>query len=106
MESLMSLSTENGESIDAWVTATFGTYQTDSSIVVRANHEMAELITAAHACDRDKTLEEAADVIITLNRLFHRNGTTMQEQVDRKMQINRKRQWHVVNGHGRHVEGT
>ena len=97
---------ETGETINDWVLATFGATGTNESVVARANTEMSELITASADREVAKMLEEAADVVITLNRLFHRNGTTMQAEVDKKMAINRKRKWTVRNGHGQHVEGT
>lgn len=97
---------ETQQSISEWANATFGEPISNMSIARRAQKEMAELVTGLLADDRDPAASvEAADVIIVLMRLFERMGTTWQIEVDKKMAINRARQWVLDgNGHGSHVK--
>lgn len=70
---------------------------------VRANQEMAELLTAISLGDVDKIGEEAADVIIVLYHLAGSAGIDIQAEIDRKMKINRSRQWNKTGqGTGYH----
>lgn len=95
---------ENQQSICAWTEATFGEASSNARVAARANEEMAELLRALTSDDdHPKAVEEAADVVIILYRLAHRMGCDLHAEIDRKMEINRKREWKVTNGHGYHV---
>lgn len=95
---------ETQETICGWTEATFGTASSNARVASRANEEMAELLRALTSDDsHPKAVEEAADVVIILYRLAHRMGSDLHAEIDRKMQINRKREWKVTNGHGYHV---
>ncbi len=67
---------------------------------------MVELLDKLEADDNDASgAEEAADIVIVLQRLFESYSTTQQAEVDKKMAINRKRKWtRLGNGHGQHVK--
>lgn len=91
--------------ISAWTEATFGAASSNARVAARANEEMAELLRALTVDDNHpKAIEEAADIVIILYRLAHRMGRDLHEEIDRKMAINRDRQWNVgADGHGYHV---
>jgi len=96
---------ETQKSVSAWTTATFGEASSNARVAARANEEMAELLRALTSDDNHpKAVEEAADVVIILYRLADRMGKNLHAEIDRKMGINRKRQWSVTaDGHGYHV---
>lgn len=96
---------EDQVSISKWAEDTFGASGSNMRVAVRANEEMAELLRALSSDDNNpKAIEEAADVIIVLQRVFTRMGADLQAEVDRKMAINRARQWNLdATGHGYHV---
>ncbi len=99
---------EDQESISDWAVETFGEAGSNISCVARANKEMAELFQALAADDNHpKAGEEVADVVICLFRLAERLDVDLVEEIDKKMVINRAREW-VRNGdgHGSHVKGT
>ena len=51
-----------------------------------------------------KAAEEAADVVIVLCQVFGRLGKDLHKEIDRKMEINRKRRWAIDGaGHGHHI---
>jgi len=97
--------TETQQTICAWTEATFGSASSNARVAARANEEMAELLRALTADDNHpKAVEEAADVVIILYRLADRMGIDLHAEIDRKMAINRKREWAVTaDGHGYHV---
>lgn len=97
--------TETQETCNVWADETFGKVGSNISIAVRANQEMSELLHGLATDDNDPNApEEIADIVIILYRLFDRYGTTLQEEIDRKMKINRGRTWALNgNGHGYHV---
>jgi NTP pyrophosphatase (non-canonical NTP hydrolase) len=66
---------------------------------------MAELLRALSADDNSaKAASEIADVVIVLYRLAWRLGVDLHDEIDKKMAINRARQWKQDNtGHGYHV---
>lgn len=103
---VIKLKIENQQTISEWAEATFGPVGSNLSVATRANKEFGELLHAlAQDDNHPKAAEEAADVIIVLMRLFVRLGIDMDEQIDRKMQINRGRQWQRTGGgHGQHIE--
>jgi len=95
---------ENQRTISEWAEQTFGSVGSNSSVAARVNKEMAELIMElAKDDDSPKMGEEIADVIICIMRLADRNGINMLEEVDKKMIINRAREWNLDgHGHGQH----
>jgi NTP pyrophosphatase (non-canonical NTP hydrolase) len=96
---------ENQYQISDWADATFGPASSNARVAARANEEMAELLRALTADDEhEKAAEEIADIVIVLCRLMTRLGRDFGEEIDRKMAINRKRQWNLTkDGHGYHV---
>lgn len=96
---------ETQESITAWADETFGPSTSNMRIATRANEEMAELLRALSVDDASPDAAvEIADVVIILNRLATKLGVDIAAEVDRKMEINRQRQWQLDgSGHGRHV---
>lgn len=98
---------ETTESIGKWAEDTFG--DTDghiARIAARANEEMAELLRKATSDDAywEDLVEESADVCIVLARLFWIYGTDLWEEVEKKMAVNRAREWKKDGtGHGYHV---
>jgi len=96
---------ETQESISKWAVDTFGVAGTDLSVAIRANNEMAELLTAlAEDDNHPKAPEECADIIIVLMRIFARRGVNFWDVVEEKMGVNRARQWRLDGkGHGYHV---
>lgn len=96
---------ETQRSVSEWAEATFGAAAGNARIAARANEEMAELLRALTADDRHpKAAEEIADVVIVLYRLATRLGVDLVAEIDRKMAINRTREWRLDNtGHGYHV---
>jgi len=97
--------TETQQTISKWTEETFGAASSNARVAARANEEMAELLRALTSDDEHpKAIEEAADVVIILYRLAHRMGADLHGEIDRKMQVNRKRHWKVdADGHGYHV---
>lgn len=96
---------ETQQSIAAWADETFGHARSNMAIAVRANEEMAELLRALIVDDwHPMAIEEVADVFIVLYRLAEMYGDDIHEAIDRKMLINRQREWRVDStGHGYHV---
>lgn len=97
---------ETQQSISAWAEATFGPATSNMSCAARANVEMAELVTALAADDKNpKARIECADIVIVLYRLCECNGWDLHAAIDEKMATNRNRKWTSDgNGHGQHVE--
>lgn len=79
----------------------FGKPAHPRTIAVRTLEEMAELLKAMDEFDHDdpKVYEEIADVAICLSYLAESVGCHIGVQVDRKMAINRSREW-VADGRG------
>ena len=97
--------TESQASISWWARHTFGDGQpSNMSTAVRANKEMAELLgDLAINDDHPHAIEEAADVVILLFVLASRMERDLMAEVDRKMAVNRAREWNVdATGHGYH----
>ena len=94
------------KSISQWANETFGRPVSNWTIARRALQEANEL--EYKLCENDvspSAVEEAADVIIVLMRLFERFGADWQVEVDKKMAINRGRQWVLDGrGHGQHIK--
>ena len=56
--------------------------------------------------DVDSIAEEMADVVIVLYRAASAAGIDLHTEIDRKMAINRKRDWRrEAGGTGRHIDG-
>ncbi len=96
---------ESQATISAWAENTFGPSSSNARVAARANEEMAELLRALTADDNNPgAIGEAADVVIVLFRLAGRMGESLMAEVDRKMAINRAREWKIdASGHGYHV---
>jgi NTP pyrophosphatase (non-canonical NTP hydrolase) len=94
------------QQITQWSEKTFGKSLTATVIAARANEEMAELIreTASHPEGSPRAMEEIADCTIVLYRLASMCGGNLMAEIDRKMDINVKREWNLRgDGTGQHV---
>ncbi len=95
---------ETQATITAWQDATFGP-TTPWLAWLRVAKEIEEL--EEYLCvpgKESKSIEECADVLITLYRVAQELGADLHAEVDRKMAINRDRTWVVdEKGHGQHV---
>ena len=96
---------ETQQSIADWADHVFGPAPSNARIAARANEEMAELLRVLTAeSNVEHAITEAADVVIILYRLAEVNGLSLEEAIDRKMAVNRRRQWEKDGtGHGYHV---
>lgn len=96
---------ETQQSVSDWANSTFGAAGSNARVAARANEEMAELLRALTAEEyHPKAAEEIADVVIVLYRLATRLGVDLLSEIDRKMAVNRAREWKRDNtGHGYHV---
>lgn len=97
---------ETSASIAQWQRETFGEAKDNWSSWDRARQEMFELMAKLLIDDRHPdSPEEIADVAIVLSRIVAAHGKDLQEEIDRKMAINRARKWQLTgDGHGQHVE--
>lgn len=97
--------TETQKSVTEWADYTFGPVTSHARVAARANEEMAELLRALTVDDaHPKAAEEIADIFIILYRLASKLGVDIGEEIDRKMAVNRAREWAKDNtGHGYHV---
>lgn len=87
---------ENQKSISQWAEETFG----PAGVNARMNDEVAELLSKLTSDDNHPDAgEEMADILIVLYRLADRMGYNLREEVNRKMAINRRREW-VLDGTG------
>lgn len=96
---------ETQRTISDWADETFGPAGSNARVAARANEEMAELLRALTADDEHpKAAEEVADVVIILARLATRLGVDLQQEIERKMEVNRERVWTKDGtGHGYHT---
>jgi hypothetical protein len=90
-----------------WGRATFGVPENALGIIVKAREEFdeleAECLGEGHV-EVDKILEEAADVVLCLYQLVDNLAGNMQDELDKKMEINSNRTWvKTGDGVGRHV---
>jgi NTP pyrophosphatase (non-canonical NTP hydrolase) len=91
---------ETQETITKWADETFGASASNLRAAIRANQEMSELISSlASNPSSSKAQEEMADVLICLYRLASGLGVDIHVEVDRKMGVNRAREW-VSDGTG------
>lgn len=98
---------ETQATISTWADDTFGPSGSNARGAARANEEMAELLGILTVDDASpKAAAEIADVLIVLYRLATRLGVDLHAEVDRKMAVNRAREWkRDGSGHGYHVRG-
>lgn len=97
---------ETQESISQWTEETFGTAGSNARVISRANEEMAELLRVVTIDDNHPDIpEEIADVVIVLCRVATRIGVDINEEITKKMAINRARKWALDDsGCGYHKE--
>ena len=97
---------ETQATISLWAEETFGPVSSNARVAARANEEMSELLRILTIDDESlEALGEIADVFIVLYRLADCMGFDVQTEIDRKMVINRSRQWsRDGSGHGYHHE--
>lgn len=78
------------------------------SRAIRAAEELAELIEMLVKDDGDPhACTEVADIDIVLEGIPAAHGQDSGDNKDRKMSINRARQWNTTgDGHGQHVKGV
>lgn len=95
---------ETQESVSAWSTATFGRVTRPIILARRAAEEMKELLAVFNNdWNWSGAAEEAADVVIVLYSFLTSIGANLQEEIDRKMAVNRAREWDVAgDGTGQH----
>lgn len=95
---------ESQASISSWADRTFGPAGTNMSVARRAHQEMKELLGELAADDgNQKAAGEMADVVCILFRLADRMGFDLLDEVDKKMRINRAREWNLDGkGQGYH----
>lgn len=87
-----------------WGRETFGVAKDPYSILHKVMEEFTEMLVAADDRAQEEVLKEAADVVITIIQLVDNLGGNLQEQIDKKMDINSKRTWVLTgDGVGRHV---
>src|SRR5262245_5026597 len=96
---------ENQLSLSEWQEKTLGPAASNVRVAVRENEEMAELLRALTVDENHpKAAEEVADIFIVLYRVATRLGVDIHAEIERKMAINRKREWKLDgSGHGYHV---
>ena len=87
-------------SIGVWAQQSFGRPDSLTIAAARVGEEMAELMEAAARADEQATIEEAADIVITLAHLARGFGLDLGAAIADKMQVNRKREWRL------HGDGT
>lgn len=90
------MSSESQRSIYEWAVKEFGICFDSMLAFGRASEEATEFL---HARDPDEWMAEAADCIITFYWLASILGRDMNDEVDRKMAINRSRRW-LAHGDG------
>lgn len=105
---------ETGHTITEWADATFGPCDLPTAIS-RVEEEFNELddllsLVTTHNVEVENPealadfAEECADVAITLARACAMVGADLFQEVDRKMEVNRRRQWRSNgDGTGQHV---
>lgn len=110
--------TETFDTIGDWIEDTFGENKDvkerySPAHYERVNDEFKELGDEVYPPSGQGGMylgmvgSEAADVVIALAGMCRRYGINLQEHVDKKMEINRNRQWEVFeNGTGRHISSS
>ena len=91
---------ETTETIGQWARDTLGPSPSNLRKAIRANNEMAELLTRLVLDDNDPAaVDEAVDICIVLHTVAWQMGKDLDERVQAKMKINREREW-VLDGSG------
>lgn len=91
---------ETQKSICEWADTAFGKATSNLRIFTRMLEEVGELQSRLTADDNSELAAvEMADVEIVLRRLAENMGVDLQAEVDKKMAINRKREW-TLDGEG------
>lgn len=91
--------------ITQWSDNTFGD-KSPIEIATRMNNEVAELLTglANNPEAINEHAGECADVLIMLVQVAHKLGVDLEAELDKKMVINKDRQWTVLaSGKAQHV---
>lgn len=120
---------ETQESIGTWAIDTFGPPRDPAQVVGRALSEFAELVEVLRddregvealegvagtlrrlgsnrEIDLGDAAEEMADVLVVLFHAAHCYGFNLLEAVNRKMEVNRRRNWTPAgDGQGQHADG-
>ena len=102
----MTLATETQLTISAWADETFGDGGSPARGAARANEEMAELLAELTKDEPDyvRVADELADIVIVLYRVATKCEVGLMAEIDRKMAINRSREWRQDgSGHGYHL---
>lgn len=87
-----------------WADTTFGVAKNPFAIFSKTQAEFNELIIAVDERHRADICKEAADVLITLYHFVNSLGGDLDEEVDKKMEVNVKRVWKLNgDGTGQHV---
>jgi hypothetical protein len=100
------LAAEDQQSIALWAEQTFG-LSTQLRAATRMNEEVAELLAKLSnpSASNAKIIEEVADIQIVLYVLAGRLHMDLQAEVEKKMKVNRGRQWQLDgSGCGQHVD--
>ena len=97
---------ENLVSVGEWCLSTFGPTSSNIRIAIRLNEELAELLKELSQDDNSKdAAKEMADVQIVLYHLAWLMNVDLEEEVNKKMLINRNRKWKLdSNGCGYHIK--
>lgn len=105
--------------IGEWGEKTFGCPKNPFALAARADVEFDEFIQEIYSyggdfnpylkdeidIDRDKTLEEMADVVIIFKQLAYYLGEDLEDIIAKKMIKNVHRKWTITeDGVGRHVD--
>lgn len=91
---------ETSQTINRWGRETFGEARSVKTYAHRAQEELEELIDAIEKDEpKDSILAEAADVTILLHRLAASLKSDLNDAVDQKMGVNRRRHW-IKSGDG------
>lgn len=95
---------ESQRTISEWADGTFGK-STNLAVAIRARKELNELIAKLEENDLHSGAgEEVADIQIVLARISHQLGVDGAWEIQKKMEINRKRKWvRDGTGNGQHV---
>ena len=82
---------ETQQSICQWAEDTFGPVTNPQDLVARALQEMKELAEAIDEENQEEIGKETADVVILLHRLLDQYQLNLDQEVEKKMKINRSR---------------
>jgi NTP pyrophosphatase (non-canonical NTP hydrolase) len=105
MSDVIVVPSENQETITDWQEKTFGRVSVQRAFA-RFKEEVEELEWCIDSSDHTaSSVNECADVLITLYAVVQALGGDLHAAVDEKMKINRERKWRVNgDGTGQHVK--